>query len=58
MRISEVAPTKPLTPDQARLKALQQRAKQAQAAVAGERKRQQVATAQKQITKLTSPTLP
>ncbi len=58
MRISEVAPAKPLTPDRARMKGLQQRVKQAQAAVTIERQRQQGAKAQKQILKLTTPAQP
>jgi uncharacterized protein YlxW (UPF0749 family) len=58
MRISEVAPTKPITPEQSRVNGLKQRVKQAQAAVAAERQRQQAAKAQKQIAKLVRPASP
>ncbi len=46
MRYFEFAPTKPPTPQQARLRSLQQRAEIAKQAVAAERKAQQIASAQ------------
>ena len=49
MRYFEFAPTKPPTPQQARLRSLQQRAEIAKQAVAAERKAQQIAQAQKKI---------
>jgi hypothetical protein len=41
MRLSEIQPTKPKTPEQQRITSLQNRAKQAQQAVKTERARQQ-----------------
>jgi len=52
MRYFEFAPTKPPTPQQARLRSLQQRAEIAKQAVAAERKAQQIASAQQRIQKL------
>ena len=52
MRYFEFAPTKPPTPQQARLRSLQQRAEIAKQAVAAERKAQQIASAQQRIRKL------
>ena len=52
MRYFEFAPTKPPTPQQARLRSLQQRAETAKQAVAAERKAQQIASAQQRIRKL------
>ena len=49
MRYFEFAPTKPPTPQQARLKSLKQRAEIAKQAVDTERKAQQIAQAQKKI---------
>ena len=49
MRFDEIAPLKPLTPDQARLKSMKDRVKRDQEAVKAERARQQIAKAQKQI---------
>jgi len=54
MRYFEFAPTKPTTPQQARLRSLQQRAEIAKQAVAAERKAQQIASAQQRIVKLNS----
>jgi hypothetical protein len=52
MRYFEFAPTKPPTPQQARLRSLQQRAEIAKQAVDTERKAQQIAQAQKKIQRL------
>ena len=52
MRYFEFAPTKPPTPQQARLRSLQQRAEIAKQAVDAERKAQQIAQAQKKIQRL------
>ncbi len=46
MRIAEIRPKKPLTPDQQRIRAMQARVKQAQQAVKAERARQQIQRAQ------------
>ena len=54
MRYFEIAPSKPPTPQQARLKNLKQRAETAQQAVDAERKAQQIARAQQRIQKLNS----
>ena len=52
MRYFEFSPSKPPTPQQARLRSLQQRAETAEQAVAAERKAQQIASAQQRIQKL------
>ena len=52
MRYFEIASAKPPTPQQARLRSLQQRAEIAKQAVAAERKAQQIARAQQRIQKL------
>ncbi len=49
MRFDEIAPIKPLSPEQARLKSMKDRVKRDQAAVKAERGRQQVAKAQKNL---------
>ena len=54
MRYFEFAPTKPPTPQQARLTSLKQRAEIAKQAVDAERKAQQIARAQQRILKLNS----
>jgi hypothetical protein len=54
MRYFEFAPTKPPTPQQARLRSLKQRAEIAKQAVDTERKAQQIARAQQRILKLNS----
>ena len=46
MRIAEIKPQRPLTPDQQRIKSMQARVKQAQQAVKAERARQQIQRAQ------------
>lgn len=48
------SPTKPLTPAQARIKALKDQAKQAQAAVKAERARQKIQSGQLELTKVES----
>ncbi len=53
MRIAEIRPTKPLTPDQQRIRAMQARVKQAQQVVKAERARQQIQRAQTSLNKLT-----
>jgi hypothetical protein len=52
MRYFEFAPTKPPTPQQARLRSLQHRAEIAKQAVTAERKAQQIASAQQRMQKL------
>lgn len=49
MRFDEIAPIKPLSPEQARLKSMKDRVKRDQEAVKAERARQQVAKAQKNL---------
>jgi len=46
MRIAEIKPQRPLSPDQRRIKSMQARVKQAQQAVKAERARQQIRRAQ------------
>ncbi len=52
MVIQEITATKPLTPDQQRIKALQAQAKRAREAVKAERARQKIANGQKELNKL------
>ncbi len=54
MRFYEFNPQKPLTPEQARIKALKYQAKRAQAAVKAERARQKMRALQKELTQLIS----
>jgi hypothetical protein len=54
MRYFEFAPSKPPTPQQAKLNSLKQRAEIAKQAVDAERKAQQIARAQQRIQKLNS----
>jgi hypothetical protein len=49
MVIREITATKPATPEQQRIKALQAQAKRAQQAVKAERARQKIAKAQKSL---------
>jgi len=49
--ITEVATIKPLTPDQQRIKSMQNRVKQDQAAIKAERARQKIKTGQEQLVK-------
>ena len=52
MRIAEIRPAKPLTPDQQRIRAMQARVKQAQQAVKAEKARQKIKAGQEQLAKL------
>jgi hypothetical protein len=54
MKVYEVtsAAKKPLTPDQARIKSMQDQAKRAQQAVKAERARQKIKAGQQQLAKL------
>ena len=54
MRYFEIAPTKPPTPQQARLSSLKQRAEIAKQALDAERKAQQIEKAQQRIQRLNS----
>lgn len=49
MRFNEIAPQKPLSPEQARLKSMKDRIKRDQQAVKAERARQDIAKAQKSL---------
>lgn len=51
MRVAEIKPQRPLSPDQQRIKSMQARVKQAQQAVKAERARQQIQRAQKTLSK-------
>ncbi len=53
MKIAEISPRKPLTPDQARIKVLQDQAKRARAAVKAEKARQRIKKNQNIISQLT-----
>ena len=53
---SNIRPTKPLTPQQARINALKAHVKSAQAQLKSERKRQQIQQAQQRIYTLQKPT--
>jgi len=50
MRFNEIAPTNPLSPEQARLKSMKDRVKRDQAAVKAERARQKIKAGQNQLT--------
>ncbi len=52
MRFSEIAPQKPLSPEQARLKSMKDRVKRDQEAVKAERARQKIAAGQKAMANL------
>jgi len=54
MKINEIKPQKPLTPDQARIKSLRDRVKQGQAAVRAERARQTIKKGQENLNKTIS----
>ncbi len=49
MRFDEIAPIKPLNPEQARLKSMKDRVKRDQAAIKAERARQKIKTGQEQL---------
>lgn len=51
MRFDEIAPVKPFSPEQQRINTLKQQVTRSQQAVKAERQRQQVAKAQKNLTK-------
>jgi len=52
MRFCEIAPQKPLSPEQARLKSMKDRVKRDQEAIKAERARQSIVKAQKDLLKL------
>lgn len=49
MRFNEIAPQKPLSPEQARLKSMKDRVKRDQQAVKAERARQKIKSGQEQL---------
>lgn len=49
MRIHEISPQKPLSPEQARLKSMKDRVKRDKEAIKAEKTRQKIAAAQKTI---------
>ena len=49
MRFDEIAPVKPLSPEQARLKSMRDRVKRDQEAIKAERARQKIAAGQQQL---------
>ena len=51
MRLYEIKPQKPLTPDQARVKSMQDQVKRTQQAVKAERARQKIKAGQEQLRK-------
>ncbi len=52
MRFDEIAPIKPLSPEQARLKSMKDRVKRDQEAIKAERARQQIQKAQQNLGKV------
>lgn len=52
MKFNEIAPQKPLSPEQARLKSMKDRVKRDQEAVKAERARQQIRKAQLSLKKI------
>ena len=52
MRFDEIAPQKPLNPEQARLKSMKDRVKRDQEAIKAERARQKIKAGQDSLTKL------
>jgi hypothetical protein len=52
MRLYEIKPQKPLTPDQLRIKSMQDRVKRDQQAVKAERARQKIKVGQEQLRKI------
>ena len=52
MRFDEIAPKKPLSPEQARLKSMKDRVKRDQQAVKAERARQKIKAGQAELTKI------
>ncbi len=55
MRFDEIAPIKPLSPEQARLKSMKDSVKRDQEAVKAERARQQIQKAQQNLGKVLKP---
>ncbi len=55
MRFDEIAPIKPLSPEQARLKSMKDRVKRDQDAVKAERARQKIKSAQISLSNLSKP---
>lgn len=55
MRFDEIAPIKPLSPEQARLKSMTDRVKRDQEAVKAERARQKIKAGQKSLSNLSKP---
>ena len=49
MRFDEIAPIKPLSPEQARLKSMKDRVQRDQEAIKAERARQKIKTSQEQL---------
>ena len=56
MRFDEIAPIKPLSPEQARLKSMKDRVKRDEEAVKAERARQKIKSGQSELVKTHSPT--
>ena len=52
MRFDEIAPKKPLSPEQARLKSMKDRVKRDQQALKAERARQKIKAGQAELTKI------
>ncbi len=52
MKFNEIAPLKPLSPEQARLKSMKDRVKRDQEAIKAERARQKIKAGQDSLTKL------
>jgi hypothetical protein len=52
MRFDEIAPIKPLSPEQVRLKSMKDRVKRDQAAVKAERARQKIKSGQQELGKV------
>ena len=52
MRLYEIAPPKPLSPEQARLKSMKDRVKRDQAAIKAERARQKIGAGQQELVKV------
>lgn len=57
MRFDEIAPIKPLSPEQARLKSMKDRVKRDQEAVKAERARQKIKTGQVELSLISKPGL-
>lgn len=55
MRFDEIAPQKPLSPEQARLKSMKDRVKRDQEVIKAERARQKIKAGQKSLSNLSKP---